>query len=138
MIHLLHLESAAEAERLLRLLRNALNDESFAYRLKEAEAQGYKVVAAYSDDRMVGALGYRITCDLFWGKTLYVDDLIVDPAHRAKGVGASLLTEVRQLATSSCDHLRLCSGLNRSDAHRFYETNGMAKFSYQFIEALKG
>ncbi|MDJ0992791.1 MAG: GNAT family N-acetyltransferase [Dinoroseobacter sp.] len=132
------LESAADAAPLLRILRNTLDDTAFAERLNAAEAQGYKVIAAFEGDDMVGALGYRITNDLCWGQTLFIDDLVVNPAQRSAGIGAALLAEARSLAANGCDHVRLCSGVNRTEAHRFYKTNGMTKFSYQFVEALKG
>ncbi len=137
MITVALLDHAADAAPMLRLLRDRLDEATFARRLARAEDQGYRVLAAYDGERMVGALGYRLTDDLFWGRSFYVDDLVVDPARRSAGIGAALLDHARELA-ASCDHLRLCSGLNRTDAHRFYEANGMTRFSVQFITALHG
>ena len=37
-----------------------------------------------------------------------------------------------------CDHLRLASGLDRTDAHRFYERHGLARTSIQFARPLIG
>lgn len=138
MTEIRQLEKAADAAPMLRLLRDKLDDYTFVSRLRAAEAQGYRVLAAFLGEEMIGALGYRITHDLCWGSTFYIDDLVVDPAHRSDGVGAALLAAARELASGTSDQMRLCSGLGRAEAHRFYEKNGMTKFSYQFVAAPKG
>ncbi|PTX03480.1 GNAT family N-acetyltransferase [Pararhodobacter aggregans] len=138
MIRVVPLQRAAEAAPLLRVLRATLDDATFALRLERAEAQGYRVLAALDGSAMVGALGYRLSDDLTWGRTLYVDDLVVAPDRRSSGIGRALLAEARaQAATSNCDHLRLCSGLSRIDAHRFYEANGLQRFSLQFVARME-
>jgi GNAT superfamily N-acetyltransferase len=38
--------------------------------------------------------------------------------------------------TAACEHLVLSSGLQREDAHRFYEKEGFAKKSYLFVRAI--
>ncbi|WP_425093385.1 GNAT family N-acetyltransferase [Tropicimonas sp. S265A] len=128
---------AAEAAPLLRILRDKLDTPTFEARLTAAVAQGYKVVAAFDGHQMIGALGYRITSDLCWGRTLYIDDLVVDPGARGKGTGRRLLEEAHSLA-KGCDTMRLCSGLSRHDAHRFYEANGFDRFSLQFVARMEG
>ena len=131
------LEDAAEAEGLLRLLRPNLDDATFAKRLSRAVAQGYRVFAAYMGGALAGALGFRLTDDLCWGRTLFVDDLIVAPNHRGQGVGALLLDQAQaHAAREDCDHLRLCSGLTREAAHRFYMTQGLSRSSIQFVVSL--
>jgi len=138
MIRIEHLQDPAEAAPVLRILRHTLDDTGFAMRLGAAKAQGYRVIAARRDAQMVGALGYRFICYLCWGKTLFIDDLVVDPAHRSGGVGQHLLEAARGVARQEgCDHLRLCSGLAREDAHRFYATNGVDKTSFQFATRIE-
>ena len=128
-----HVEDPRQAADLLRILRNKLDDAEFDRRLARAVAQGYRVLAAYNDDRMVGALGYRLTDDLCWGRTFYIDDLVVHPDDRNGGVGAALVATAREIAAKDCDIVRLCSGLTRESAHRFYEANGLDRFSLQFV-----
>ena len=137
MIRIAALDRPTDAEALLRTLRTTLDDAAFAVRLARAEAQGYRVLAAYEDETMVGVLGYRITDDLCWGRTFYVDDLVVAPDKRGAGIGARLLAEAKRMAKGTCDHLRLGSGLTRHDAHRFYETQGLRRFSVQFVDVLE-
>ena len=134
MIQIAPLENAMWAEPLLRQLRSDLDDLAFTTRLARAAAQGYRVLRARdASGALVGALGYRIRDDLCWGRTLYVDDLIVVPTRRGAGIGQGLMSFAREIARKSVDHIRLCSGVSRADAHRFYEANGLVRSSFQFV-----
>lgn len=131
------IQDPRQAITLLRTLRDSIDDPVFEARLKAALAAGYTLLGARDDGALVGVLGYRITHDICWGKTLYVDDLICDPTCRGQGIGGALITAAKDTARhEDCDHIRLCSGLTRTDAHRFYETHALQKFSYQFVQPL--
>ncbi|WP_299625186.1 N-acetyltransferase [uncultured Tateyamaria sp.] len=120
---------------ILRLLRSGLEPALFERRLAEAIANGYR--AFVTQDRSA-CLGFHITHDVYWGKTFYIDDLVVHEQRRSSGIGAALLDHARTEARAlGCDHLRLCSGLRRADAHRFYERNGLARTSLQFATSVQ-
>jgi len=124
---------------LLRTLRTALSDAAYSHRLRDAVAGGYTLIGAQQGGALRGVLGYRLVHDLCWGKTLYVDDLVIDPDHRGHGLGGALLDAARDCAKiETCDHIRLCSGVTRTEAHRFYRAHGYDSFSTQFVLALKG
>ena len=74
------------------------------------------------------------------GTMLYVDDLVTATGHRSKGYGKALLAWLHTEARSQqCQYLELDSGVKRLDAHRFYETHGLAKVAFHFsIPALAG
>jgi len=129
------LADPAAAEAVLRVLRGDLDDGAFARRLAAAMRQGYRVIAASDGAAMVGALGYRLTDDLRWGRSLFVDDLVVLPDRRGQGIGAALMRAAEETAAAEgCDALRLCSGLDRTAAHRFYEARGMDRVSLHFAK----
>lgn len=139
MIRIEALKDPAPAIPVLRELRGAIDEQVFLKRLTRACAAGYHLIAARHGDTIVGVLGQRIVDDICWGRTLYVDDLVVTEQGRGKGVGGLLIDHCIQTArTLDCDHVRLCSGLSRVDAHRFYEAHGMTGFSKQFVLALNG
>jgi len=120
-------------------LRSSLTKAIFMARLSAAIKHGYRVLgASQNNDDLVGVLGYRITRDICWGCTLYIDDLNVAPDARGSGIGKALLDAAKARAAElNCDHIRLCSGLTRTDAHRFYEANDLQGFSKQFVLSLK-
>ncbi len=54
-----------------------------------------------------------------------VENLVVDKAHRGKGIGQALLRQVEQFCLSrNCSKMMLFSSVIRVDAHRFFERVG--------------
>lgn len=137
MLSVVSLSDPNPAVPLLRDLRNGLEEATFTERLARAWHDGYRILAAKDGASILGIAGYRVVHDLFWGKTLYVDDLIVAASSRGQGIGAQLLTAMNTHARETgCDHIRLCSGLDRDAAHRFYKSNEMVPRSLQFVAGL--
>lgn len=132
------IQTDSDAVGVLRILRASLDGTTFSKRLKEAVKAGFKMITAQKDGAAMGVLGYRILYDVCWGKTFYIDDLVTTPELRSTGVGTALLNHAKKLSIElECDHIRLCSGKIRHDAHRFYEANGFEFFSHQFVHPLK-
>ena len=130
-----HCDDVALIAPVLRVLRDAPDQDTFAARLAQALHHGVRFVIAQRGQNVLGCLGYRIVHDVYWGKTLFIDDLVVRPEARGQGIGAALVEFARRQAEAlGCDHIRLCSGLSRADAHRFYATNGFERASVQFIQ----
>jgi GNAT superfamily N-acetyltransferase len=116
-------------------LRPHVDRASFVGRVRRQERQsGYRLAYRAEDGRPVAVAGFRLLENLAWGRFLYVDDLVTAGAARSKGHGAALLGWLRAHARSlGCDALHLDSGVQRIDAHRFYEREGMARSSYHFM-----
>lgn len=133
-------DDLSEALPLLRLLRSALSEDEIRRRARAAEPEGYEVLLAGAQDAPpIGLIAFGPIADVCWGRTLYVHDLVTHPDRRGEGVGAALLDAVAARARAQgFDALRLCSGLTRHDAHRFYEAQGMRAFSKQFVLDLTG
>lgn len=123
-----------EAAPLLRLLRHAIDEELFETRLTRAVADGYRAMVAHLDGVPAAMIGFRISDDVCWGRTFYVDDLVARPELRSSGLGSALIDAAKsEAARQGCDRIRLCSGLDRFDAHRFYERQGFKNTSLQFV-----
>ncbi len=66
-----------------------------------------------------------------FGRRCWVEDLAVDPDRRSEGLGAALLDAAKDWARGAgATHLELDSGLDRTDAHRFYERERPSWKSY--------
>ena len=118
-------------------LRTQLAAETFHARYAAAHAHGYRVTAGYVDGRCIAAAGWRITTSLVHGRFLYVDDLVVEPEVRSRGHGAALLAALEaRAATAGCTRVRLDSGVQRREAHRFYLREGYTITTYGLAKEL--
>jgi len=117
----------------MRELRSHIAEEQFLMRIREQEKTGYRLAYIQASDRVIAVAGFRIGVNLAWGRFLYVDDLVTHPECRSKGYGAELISWlIEQAKKEGCDQLHLDSGIQREEAHRFYEHAGMTKTSFHF------
>ena len=120
-------------------LRNHISEDQFLARVGAARSEGYRLFALEVDGRIVGAMGCRIVDDLASGRSLYVDDLVVDEAERSRNHGHALIAFARQHAEAeNSDAIRLVSGFHRPRAHTFYEREGFDRNGYTFKLDLTG
>ena len=114
-------------------LRPHLNEKEFVNTVREQFEDGYQLTAVVSDNTVVALAGFRLKQNLAWGKFLYVDDLIADQNQRSTGLGKTLINWLKDEARKhNCDQLHLDSGVQRKDAHRFYEREGMTFSSHHY------
>lgn len=114
-------------------LRPHLSEQEFIDRVNLQMESGYRLTYLKDNDLVVAVAGYRISHCLAWGRFLYVDDLITDETKRSKGYGKQLLDWLREHARQQgCAQLHLDSGIQRLDAHRFYEREGMTNMSHHY------
>jgi GNAT superfamily N-acetyltransferase len=120
----------------LRELRPHLTPESFTAVYDEGHGQGLRFLAAYLGDECVGVAGWRIVVTTSHLRKLYVDDLVTTEARRSAGVGRALLDGLGERAQADgCHVLDLDSNVQRIDAHRFYEREGLAITAYHFTRS---
>jgi GNAT superfamily N-acetyltransferase len=118
----------------MRELRPHLTVDEFVARVRQQATAGYRLAAAFVNDEVVAVAGFRVCENLAWGRFLYVDDLVTRSDRRSRGYGAALLAWLKQQAvTEGCIQVHLDSGTWRTDAHRFYEREGMRLSSFHFV-----
>ena len=120
-------------------LRPHLIAADFVSRVRRMTHEGYRLAYLADDSGTVRAVaGLRPMDRLSGGKTLYIDDLVTDAAHRSRGYGDQLfdwlVAYARQLG---CDLFHLDSGTHRVDAHRFYLRKRMKISCFHFDLPLK-
>lgn len=121
----------------MRELRPHIVEDQFLPRVRSQENAGYRLAFIREPEGVMAVAGFRVGENLAWGRFLYVDDLVTLPAHRSKGHGASLLSWLKmRAAEEGCAQLHLDSGIQREDAHRFYEREGMTMASFHFVESM--
>jgi len=119
----------------MRELRPHIAEGQFLSRVRSQERAGYRLAYIRRASQVVAVAGFRVGENLAWGRFLYVDDLITASGQRSMGLGARLLSWLKeQAAKEGCSHLHLDSGIQRKDAHRFYAREGMTMASLHFVE----
>ncbi|SMQ81044.1 Acetyltransferase (GNAT) family protein [Bacillus sp. OV166] len=128
-----------EAYPMMKQLRTHLDEQQFLQLVQEAtQKENYKIAALYDNEIMVAVTGFMPMITLYNGRFIWVCDLVTDSDSRSKGYGEALLNYVHIWSKENgYDIVSLSSGLQRIDAHRFYE-NKMEydKVSYVFLKRL--
>ncbi len=122
----------------MRQLRDHLTEDEYLSRLREMAADGYRLVALYEGESIVALAGIGRGLNFYYGRYLWVYDLITAEESRSRGYGKALLEHVEGIARrEGCDTVALSSALHRADAHRFYENRmSYERASYTFKKAL--
>lgn len=133
-IHIARTDTELEAcYPVLKELRPDITRETFVQKVRALQSDGYILAYITEAGIPVAAAGFRLGESLAWKRYLYVDDLVTLEKQRSKGYGAALMAWLTDYASKNgCEQLHLDSGVQRKDAHRFYEREGMQRSSYHF------
>ncbi|KMM38470.1 GNAT family N-acetyltransferase [Guptibacillus hwajinpoensis] len=129
-----------EAFPVMKQLRAHLDEDTYLDLVLEAkEIDRYKMFALINGEEIVAVTGFKPMTTLYYGRFVWVCDLVTNDNERSKGYGEKLLTYVHNWAKENkYESVALSSGLQRKDAHRFYENKmDYDKVSYVFKATLK-
>ncbi|MDC3412086.1 GNAT family N-acetyltransferase [Aquibacillus sp. 3ASR75-11] len=129
-----------EAFPVMKQLRKHLDKEAYLDLVIEAKDKDrYKMLALIDGGKIVAVTGFKPMITLYYGRFVWVCDLVTDTTKRSKGYGEKLLSYVHEWAKeNNYESVALSSGLQRTDAHRFYEDRmDYDKVSYVFKTSLK-
>jgi GNAT superfamily N-acetyltransferase len=128
-----------EAFPVMNQLRTHLDEKAYLDLVTEAkEKDMYRLFALYDQGQIVAVTGFKPMITLYYGRFVWVCDLVTDNNKRSNGYGDKLLSYVHEWAKENgYQSVALSSGLQRTDAHRFYEEKmGYDKVSYVFKKNL--
>jgi len=133
-------EDIIKAFPVMKQLRTHLDECTYLELVIDArENDRYKMYALLDNNEIVAVIGFKPMITLSSGKFIWVCDLVTDTTLRSKGYGEKLLTYLEGWAIeNNYESISLSSGLQRTDAHRFYENKmNYDKASYVFKTILK-
>jgi len=127
-----------EAYPIVKQLHTELDEGTYLDRLPEMTTDGYRLFAGVVDGEIVALAGVGVEMNMYDGRHLWIHELITDAEHRSRGYGRELLSFVEGWAERrGCELVALSSGIQRDDAHRFYEERtGMERASYVYKRPL--
>lgn len=122
----------------LRELRPHLPPDTFLNTIQRMQDRGYYLVMLETNREVVAVAGYRYSEHLARGKFMYIDDFVTTAAGRQKGYGQKLFEWLVKMAENTdCREVHLDSGLQRLEAHLFYEKQKMIFSSRHYSLKLK-
>ena len=136
------LESTSEllaAFPIMKQLRTHLDETTYLELVKEAkEKDSYRILALQDGNEIISVIGFKPMITLYYGRFVWVCDLVTDQGKRSKGYGEKLLDHIEKWAKANgYSSVALSSGLQREDAHRFYEEKmEYDRVSYVFRKVL--
>ena len=136
-IRKLDLKELDVAWSLVKQLRQQLTYNEFEDLIYEMRDREYTMLGIFENEELLAYAGVVVLTNLYHKRHLFVDELVTDEKERSCGYGEMMLEYLRDYAKMGmCERIVLSSGLQREDAHRFYEREGFMKKSYVFVKEL--
>jgi GNAT superfamily N-acetyltransferase len=141
-MEIVELRSPAEHRDVLPILRElycSLDEGRYAALLAEMIDDGYRQFAVRNDaEEIVAVAGVGVHVNLYYGRHLYLYDLVVKEDARSQGYGGLLVDYVEGVARrEGCETAALACDLEREGALHLYEGKGYQKPSYAMRKALR-
>ena len=125
--------------RLLDQLGYPSSAEDVERRLRRLADAGDSVLVAEENGAVVGLAGLHVSRSLEHDSDAgKVSAIVVDEAHRRRGIGQALLEAVeREARARGCGLLFLTTAERRKDAHEFYRRIGLEETGRRFAKWLE-
>lgn len=137
-VELKNKEQWIEAFPIMNQLRTDLTETSYIELLQTMSKEGYRLFAMYVDEKMVALAGLSWRTNFYNKQHIFIYDLVTDATNRSSGYGQKLLTYLHEWGRENgAEYVALESGIQRHDAHRFYENKlQYEKWCYSFRKKL--
>jgi GNAT superfamily N-acetyltransferase len=121
----------------IRFLYPNLSVEKYEKYLSDMVPHNYIQIAVFDDTICLGITGCWSGTKLWTGKYLEIDNFVVNPEHRSKGIGKLLTDYIEQKALDlDCSSIVLDAFTGNFAAHRFYYNQGYGPKGFHFVKIL--
>ena len=129
-------EMLAQIEMMQFLYPNMTIDKYKSF-LEDMIPKSYKQVAIFEDTICVGLTGFWFGTKLWTGKYIEIDNFIVHPDYRKKGIGKIISEFIDNKAKElNCTCIVLDAFTGNFPAHRFYYNLGYVPRGFHFIKTI--
>jgi GNAT superfamily N-acetyltransferase len=115
----------------------SMTRKDYERQLDEMLPANYGQVAVFEGAECLGVNGYWINNKLWCGRYLELDNIVVSPTHRSKGIGKMMMNYLENLALEKdCTMLALDSYTTNFKAHKLFYNQGYIPRGFHFIKFL--
>lgn len=118
--------------------QDSVNEQAIKRLQRIQNHEDYHTIVALEEEEVIGFIGlWKGIAYEFEEQYIRVIALAVDITYQKRGVGTKLVEAAEQYAFEQGIHIvSLNSGLEREEAHRFYERKGYMKKGYSFVKRI--
>jgi len=121
----------------VRFLYPNLTVEKYEDYLSEMVPHNYIQIGVFENGICLGITGCWSATKLWTGKYLEIDNFVVNPDHRSKGIGKLLTDYIEEKALAlNCSSIVLDAFTGNFAAHRFYYNQGYGPKGFHFVKIL--
>ena len=121
----------------IRFLYPNISLEKYTSFLSEMIPHNYIQIGVFENEICLGITGCWSATKLWTGKYLEIDNFVVNPEYRSKGIGKLLTDFVEKKALDiGCSSIVLDAFTGNFGAHRFYYNQGYSLKGFHFVKVL--
>ncbi|WP_456313741.1 GNAT family N-acetyltransferase [Pseudomonas shirazensis] len=121
----------------IRFLYPNLSLEKYENYLSQMVPHNYIQIGVFENESCLGITGCWSATKLWTGKYLEIDNFVVNPNVRSKGIGKLLTDYIEQKAINQdCSSIVLDAFTGNFAAHRFYYNQGYVPKGFHFVKIL--
>ena len=123
---------------LIQQLNPEIDEPLFSSRLASMrEEGGYRCIASYRDERMVGVAGFWVGTQRWCGKYVEPDNVVVDREQRSGGIGSLMMDWIEAEAQRlGCEMMKLEAYAERTRTREFYRRKGYGEPGIVMVKTL--
>lgn len=136
-IELTTIKEMLEQIEIIRFLYPSMPVDRYESFLTDMIPKNYKQVVVFENNECVGLSGFWFGTKLWTGKYLEIDNFIVHPNYREKGIGKILTQYIDEKAKElNCTCVVLDAFTGNFVAHKFYYNQGYVPRGFHFIKTI--
>ena len=121
----------------MRFLYPKISIEQYEEFLSQMVPHNYIQIGVFENENCLGITGCWSATKLWTGRYLEIDNFVVNPQHRSKGIGKLLTDYIEQKAKDlKCSSIVLDAFTANFDAHRFYYNQGYGPKGFHFVKII--
>ena len=121
----------------MQFLYPKMTSEKYESLLKDMIPNHYRQVAVFENEVCLGLTGFWTNTKLWTGKYIEIDNFIVNPNYRSKGIGKMISDYIDAKAVElNCTAIVLDAFTVNFPAHRFYYNLGYVPKGFHFVKIL--